>query len=262
MRKIIFPLTMISAWLLLFSLAFAFPALAQSGQTLSLRLNKDMGFSDLGGARVQGTFSLSASGPDNLAKVVFYLDGQVIGEDSEAPFKIQFITDRYPIGQHNLSAKGTTMDGNELDSNVITTNFISSSDAGSYTLKILVPILGAVVLVALASTLGPVLLRKGKNVSLPPGSQRTYGISGGTICPRCQRPFSISPFGMNLVMGKLSRCPYCGKWFLARRYPIEMLRAAEQAELADVQATSEQIPEETEEEKLRREIDNSRYMGS
>ncbi len=260
MRKKTFSLSLLISCLFLFSLAFASPVLAQSGDTLSLSLRKDMGFSDMGGARLQGTFSLTANGPASLSKVIFYIDGQVMGEATQAPFKIQFFTDRYPNGQHTLIAKGTTNDGSELTSNEIKTTFLTSSEANNATMKIVVPLLGAVLLVVLFSTLGPLLLRKGKNLELAPGTERKYGISGGTICPRCHRPFAISAFGMNLLVGKLSRCPFCGKWFVARSLPIAELRAAEKAELADLQA-SEQIPEETEEEKLRREIDNSRYMG-
>jgi hypothetical protein len=260
MRKITFSFTILFTWLLLFSLAFVSPVLAQSGDTLSLSLRKDMGFSDMGGGRIQGTFSMTASGPANLSKVVFYIDGQAMGEVTQAPFKIQFFTDRYPAGQHMLSAKGTTSDGRQLTSNEIKTQFLTSSEASSATAKIVIPLLGGVLLIVLVSTLGPLLLRKGKNLELAPGTERKYGLRGGTICPRCSRPFVLNTFGLNLFTGQLVRCPFCGKWFVAHRVPIERLRAAEKAELADA-ITSEQIPEETEEEKLRREINNSRYTG-
>ena len=49
----------------------------------------------------------------------------------------------------------------------------------------------------------------------------------------------------------LARCPYCGKWSAVRIQSIAKLREAEQAELEWGKA---EVVEETEEEKLRREI--------
>lgn len=232
-------------------------ASAQQGTGLNLNLSRSFGFSS--GSRIQGQFSLRASGPANLQRVVFYIDDQQIGEATQSPFNFSFNTGSFSPEQHNLSAIGYTADGQELRSNVITAQFITSEQANQSALRIAVPILVVVLGAVLLSALIPILSTRGKMEHLPPGTQRSYGAMGGTICPKCGRPFSIQFLGLNLLTGKLNRCPYCGKWSIVRRRSIEVLRAAEQAELD--QASSETIPSPlSEEEKLRREIDNSKYQ--
>jgi DNA-directed RNA polymerase subunit RPC12/RpoP len=113
--------------------------------------------------------------------------------------------------------------------------------------------------VALISFLIPTVFRRGKTTSLPPGAPRNYGIIGGTICPKCGRPFGMHIWGLNMLVGKLDRCPYCGKWSLVRYVGREALREAEAAELeAPKEAPS--IPSAGEEENLKKELDNSRYI--
>jgi DNA-directed RNA polymerase subunit RPC12/RpoP len=104
-------------------------------------------------------------------------------------------------------------------------------------------------------------LTAGKHQSLPLGTPRKYGISGGAICPKCQRPFALHFFALNLGLGKFDRCPYCGKWSVLRPRPIAELRQAEEVEL---QAAMDAAlpPEVSEEEKLRRELDDSRFQDS
>jgi hypothetical protein len=62
---------------------------------------------------------------------------------------------------------------------------------------------------------------------------------------------------MNLGLSKLARCPYCGKWSIVRIQSMAKLREAEQAELEWGKA---EVLEETEEEKLRKELDDSKYQ--
>ena len=57
----------------------ALPALAQE-ETLTLSLSRDWGYGGFGGD-IQGTFSFHAKGPADLARVEFYIDDQIIGED-------------------------------------------------------------------------------------------------------------------------------------------------------------------------------------
>ena len=61
------------------------------------------------------------------------------------------------------------------------------------------------------------------------------------------------------LFNKLDRCPYCGRWGFLRRRSLEELRAAEAAELDGVQGFE---PEISEEEKLRKELDDSRYHNT
>ncbi len=240
------------------ALLFAVSASAQQGTGLSLNLSRNFGFSS-GTGRIQGQFTLKASGPTNLQRVVFYIDDQQMGEATQSPFSISFNTGTYSPAQHSLSAVGYTSDGQELRSNVINAQFITSSEAGQSTLRIVIPILVVVLLAIVLSALIPLLSNRGKTEKLPLGSQRNYGMMGGTICPKCGRPFSIQIWGINLLAGKLNRCPYCGKWSIVRRRSMAELKAAEQAELD--QSTSEEIPSPiSEEDKLRKELDNSKYQ--
>jgi hypothetical protein len=243
-----------------FWVAVSLPGLAQAqNEGLSLRISKVIGFNNFGNTQIQGTFSLQASGPDNLAKVTFFIDGNPMGEATQSPFKINFNTGSYDLGTHTINALGTTNDGQELKSNELQVNFVSPQASSTTMLKIIIPILLIVGAAALLSAVFPWLLRGGKNEELPLGAQRKYGVSGGTICPRCKRPYAMHAFGLNLGIGKLDRCPYCGKWARVGRKSQDELRAAEAAELLQAQNAGG-VPEETEEEKLRKEIDKSRYL--
>lgn len=253
-KKIIIPLSILAVlWF-----AAMHPVLASAQAALSLRLSKDFGYSS-GTGKIQGTFSMKASGPDNLSRVIFYIDGKQIGEVSQAPFNLQFNTDSYSLGIHTLSASGYTTDGAELQSNEIKAEFVTASQGWQAALKIAIPIIVLAFGAMLFSALGPALMGRGKKSSLPLGAPRNYGALGGTVCPKCGRPYSRHIWGMNIVVGKLDRCPYCGKWSIARRATPQELKLAEEAELQMAQNES-QVPTQSEEEKLRKELDNSRYQ--
>ena len=232
------------------------PAAAQDAPKLALRMRRDFGYG--GGNEIQGTFTMLASGPENLSKVVFYIDEQVMGEVTQAPFNLRFVTDNYSLGLHTLVAVGTTSDGLELRSNEITISFVSAEEGWQAGLAIAGPILGLTFVILLLS-FGSMLFTGKKLKNLPPGTPRSYGAVGGAICPRCSRPYPRHVFAPNMVFGKLERCPFCGKWAVVRGYPLEALRAAEAAEVADAQ-NSGIGPGVSEEEKLRKDLDSSRYQ--
>ncbi len=244
---------------LLASLIFATSVLAQEEEELKLSMSRDFGYSS-GTGDIQGTFSMKVTGPDNLVKVQFYIDETMIAEDTESPFRVQFVTDNYPLGMHTMYAIGFTSDGRELRTREVTANYVSAEEGWDTALKIIGPVFGIILVVALLSAVLPALgggRRKG--VLLPPG-ERNYGVVGGTICPRCGHPFPLNLFSPNMVVGKLVRCPNCGKWFIGRVASKEALRAAEEA--AWVQAHGKpQVNEMTEGEKLRKELDDSKYQG-
>ena len=103
---------------LLLSLFIVLVTQAQ-GEELTISFSRDFGYSS-GGGDIQGLFSIKVGGPDTLTKVVFYIDDEAIGEDTEAPFKLQFNTDSYSLGQHAIYAVGTTSDGRELKTKLVT----------------------------------------------------------------------------------------------------------------------------------------------
>jgi DNA-directed RNA polymerase subunit RPC12/RpoP len=231
---------------------------AQGEAELILSVNRDVGYSS-GTGRIQGAFTMRVSGPDNLQRVVFLIDGQSIGEDTQAPFSIQFHTGDFSLGVHTMSAVGTTSDGHELRSNETRREFVSAEEGWQTGMKIAFPIIGIAFGAMLLSFLLPAVLGRGKRRVVPAGAPRSYGMLGGTICSKCGRPFGIHVWGLNMVVGKLDRCPYCGKWSVVRRVPMEALKAAEAAEL-DMAEGSDSALAYSSEDALRKELDESRFL--
>jgi hypothetical protein len=249
MKKINFALLLA----LIVTLLTVSAAIAQS-DTLHLSMSRDWGYGGFGND-IQGLFSMKVSGPDTLTRVEFYIDDTRIGEVSAAPFRIQFNTDDYSLGQHTLHAIGHTSDEQELRSNEIPANFVPPQSVG----KFIIPILVVVVLAVLGSSLIPMIMGRGKVQTLPLGAERNYGVSGGGICTKCRRPFVLPLFSMNLGFSKFARCPYCGKWGVVRIQTVAKLREAEKAEMDWGKA---EAPEISEEERLRKELDDSKYQGT
>jgi DNA-directed RNA polymerase subunit RPC12/RpoP len=226
---------------------------AQEGD-IRLSLRKDWGFS-LGG-QVQGLFTLSGTGAQDLTSVSFELDGKELAAVTRPPFTLQFSTDKYPSGRHTFSAVGRTSDGRILKSNTVNVEFVSAEAGWQTTQRIIIPLLVVVCVVIILTTAGQFALGRGQR-HLEPGTPRNYGLRGGAICPKCGRPFALSFFSLNLVTRRFERCPYCGKWGLVQAASREALTAAEAAEVAASRAA---VPEPSSEEKLRRQIEESRYQ--
>jgi hypothetical protein len=236
------------------SFIFATTALAQT-EVLSLKLSRDYGYGGFNND-IQGLFSMKVVGPPDLVNVEFIMDGSVMGEVSQHPFNLQFSTDNYPLGQHKLSAIGYSTSGQKYESNIIVANFVSASVGNSVALRIIIPILAVVFGSIILSFVVPMITGRGLLRNLPLGAERNYGASGG-ICPKCHRPFPLPIFSMNLGFSKLARCPFCGKWSGVRMQTIARLREAEKAEL---EWGKSEVTEDSDEEKLRKDIEDSKYM--
>jgi hypothetical protein len=241
---------------LILSLLAANAALAQT-EELTLSFSRDFGYSS-GTGDIQGSFSMKVSGLTDLARVEFYIDDIKIGEDSESPFRLQFTTDNYPLGLHEMYAIGYAADGREYRSRVVTANFVSADEGWQAAGKIAIPLIVVVFGAILLSVGVPMLIGRGKRDELPLGAERKYGLRGGSICPKCKRPFALPLFSMDLGFSKLARCPYCRKMNAVRVQPLVKLREAERAELEQAEG---QVPEISEEEKLKKELDDSKYQG-
>jgi hypothetical protein len=230
--------------------------LQEEGQ-LQISLSRDWGYSS-GTGKIQGTFSIRTSGPEDLNRVVFFLDGQTLGEVDEPPFTLRFNTDDYPTGLHQITAAGFTDAGAELASDLIRVEFVTEREGWQFVVNLIVPI-AVIILLAVGLSLGiPLIASRGKKERLAPGVPSNYGYFGGAICPKCQRPFSRHIYGLNLGTHKLDRCPYCGKWSLVRRASKEELEAAEAAEIEAAQG-GVFAPNISEEERLRQQLDGSRF---
>jgi hypothetical protein len=245
--------------LLLFAVLIpvVFSSVAAQGDEFKLRLSRDFGYSS-GTGKIQGTFSMRVSGPDNLVRVVYFIDKEPIGEATQEPFRLRFQTDDYEMGLHSMSAVGYTSDGRELHSNDIKAQFVSAEEGWQAGVEIMVPIFVIVFgILVLSFVMMFVSGRKLKN--LPPGTPRNYGMAGGAICPRCARPYVRHFLAPNMLVGKLMRCPFCGKWAILPARPIDELRAAEAEELADAKDRGEGSSM-SEDEKLRKDLDESRFQ--
>jgi len=250
-------LDIISLTLILTLLVFG-SAAAQEAEGLKLGLSRDFGYGGFGND-IQGLFSMKiVDPPENLASVDFMIDGDVIFNDGEAPFRYQFSTDDYHLGEHTLNAKGATNDGQELTSNEIVVEFVPAGEGMEFVWKFLGPIIALIVVAMLATFVIPVLLVRRKGQSLPLGAPRSYGLSGGTICPKCKRSFGIHTMAPNVLVGKFDICPHCGKWSIVRTYPRDVLDASVAAELELAKAQEVKSPE-SDEEKLRKELEDSKY---
>lgn len=228
-------------------------ALAQA-TGLILSLSRDLGYGGFNGD-IQGLFSMHVSGPANLTRVEFYIDTTKIGESTKAPFDLQFSTDSFSLGVHSLVAVGYTADGQVLHSESIAANFVSASEGTKAATKMVIPLLVILLGAILLAALVPMVWGR-KTTPLELGTPRRYTL-GGAICPKCQRPFAIHLHGLNLAGSKLDRCPYCGKWSIVQRASLGELHSAEQAELERSKA---QVVESSEEEKLKKELDDSKYQ--
>ena len=193
----------------------------QEGQLLSLSLIRNFGFGGLG--KIQGSFTLRiVSPPDDLEEVSFYIDGELMEVVTQSPFQIKFHTSDFADGDHQMSAIGILKDGSARESNTVTKTFLSSNQAWSETQGVLVPLLVGVGVVTLIGIGAPLLLGQKKKFSL--GS---YGPAGGAVCPRCALPFSRSYLAPNMLVGKLVRCPHCGKFSILPGASSAILQEAE-----------------------------------
>jgi len=230
----------------------AVPAAAQTEYGLSLQFHRDFGYA--AGSEIQGAFSLTAEGPEDLARVDYYLDDQLLGSATEPPFKISFSTGDHALGQHTFVAVGATADGGQVRSAGRTLEFVSADEGWQMAGKIVFPLLGVILIVALLGTAVPILF--GRKAKFRLGE---YGAAGGAVCSRCGMPFSRHLFTPNMVFGKLERCPHCGKVSIAAAASSSTLRQAEARWRAD--SHKGELTPESEDDRLREQVDESRYEG-
>src|SRR3990172_9613338 len=104
----------------------ATPTWGQAQEELSLAIRRDFGFRS--GDRIQGRFTLEASGPADLARVEFLLDQATIGAAESAPFRFSLSTGDFALGLHSLQAVGTTSSGMSVCSPERSFKFVSAEE--------------------------------------------------------------------------------------------------------------------------------------
>jgi hypothetical protein len=251
-------LPVLRIWILLILIACAVtPAFAQTDE-YRLAVNKIFGYSS--GDQLRGTMNMYVIGPSNIQSVQFMIDGKVIGEAKQAPFQIAFQTGDYAFGTHDLTASIQTTDGRTVTTPVRSFVFATAEQEQSSVINIIGPILGIVVAVMVLGFAAQMLLFRNKFKSMPPGTRRNYGLRGGTICPRCNRPYELHWWTPHLFTLKFDRCDFCGKWAFVSRLSEDRLRAAEQKELESFSGAPTPVTPKSEEEKLREMLDQSKYL--
>ncbi len=212
---------MISFLFVLFLVALPLSAAAQEEvDVLIVSLRKDFGYA--AGGKIQGSFSLKVRSPDDLMRVYFLIDGQVVHTATEDPFEHKFNTADFSVGEHTFSAIGYRADGTQLSSSELRRELITAEQAWENVGRLVVPLFVGVGGISLLGILGSVLMGRKKDFKLG-----EYGAAGGVVCPRCQMPYSASFLAPNLVVGKLLCCPHCGKWAVTPRASQAALEAAE-----------------------------------
>jgi hypothetical protein len=181
---------------------------------------------------------------------------------TQAPFRYQFNTGKYPDGWHELSAVVLTKDGRKVTTPTRRFQFVSAAEESSTMSKIILPLLGFTFLaMVIGMGFSFLSMRRRPKITLALGAQRNYGIQGGAVCPNCKRPFALHWWGMNLLTGKYDRCDFCGRMGTFKRASRKELAAAEAAELRQAQP-DQQIREKSEEEKMKEMLDDSRFTDS
>lgn len=230
------------------------PAAAQTQSPgLELQISKDFGYA--AGSQIQGRFTLSVRGPEDLVHVQYLLDGAPLGQADAPPFAISFSTAEHSLGGHRLQAVGTTEEGEQLRSSEIQVEFVSPEAGMRSALGIVGGLLlavGALLAVGMAVTW---LLGRQKG-RFQPGQ---YGSGGGAVCPQCGLPFSRHALSPNLVLGKLERCPHCGKWSVVGRASPSALQRAERRWKQEQEAGAPQVLVDSE-ETLKRMLEESRFL--
>jgi len=245
-----FPSFLILALLLIFA---STPSLIRAQAESQLSISMIRNFGTALGDNINGTFTIRTKGPDNLESVTFYLDSEPMGTVTTAPFNMKFNTDAYSSGMHTITAVGTTTDGQELQSNSITRNFLTSSDNTKSILLFVVPLILLIIAARFAANW---ISKRGQTSS--PEVAAIDGLQGGTICPKCHKPFSRHWWGLNFGTSKYDRCPYCHKWSMVTRQPPELLQAALEA-MVQAENISSKPSNDDDESSRKRHLDNSRF---
>jgi len=180
-----------------------------------LNVSRNYGFSS--GSQIRGVFTVDLIGDGNVTSVSFEMDGKEMVKIKEPPFSYKFNTNDYTLGWHDLNATLYLADGRKVITRSRRYEFVSADFESAAVQRILLPLFGGVfAIVIIGLSIQFLALRNKPKTNLPLGVRRKYGISGGSICPKCGRPFSLHWWGMNLITHKYDRCEFCGNWSIVK----------------------------------------------
>ncbi len=217
---------------LCFGLTFAFleTGIAQD-DAFTIHVSKDFGYNM--GSNIQGRFTIQLLGDtEKVSNATFYIDDIVLESVDNLPFSYQFETEQFDSGMHQFFAEVLLDDDQTITTPAVKYNFLSQKEANQQVRNLLLGIGGAVVgSVALVALVQGLIISKGDKGNHQLGTPRHYGMLGGTICPKCGRPFPRHIWGINLLVGRLDRCDNCSKWVMTTRATPNTLKIAEEAEI-------------------------------
>ncbi len=239
-------------WVVLLVL-LVFPASRVQAQEseLTLKLRRTFGYQ--AGSEIQGSFTLELSSLSEAIQVNYLIDGEVFASVTEAPFRTSFSTSAYPAGAHQLQAIVTSNAGEKFESQVVNLTFVTAEDSWQTGGRMAAWILGGVLILMLIGMLGTGYFARNRGRF----QLGVYGPAGGAVCGRCTLPFSRHVFGLNLMLGKLERCPHCGKVAIVPRAALEALEAAEARYRADQVEGHRAVRDE--DANLKQQLDDSRF---
>jgi hypothetical protein len=116
---------------------------AAQGESLQLSVIRTWGYAGFKND-IQGRFSFTVSGPENLQSVQYLLDDKVVMEVSEPPFKFKLNTDDYENGVHTIKAVAILSDGTQISSINYTRQFVPPITSRLFTglwLILIIPII-------------------------------------------------------------------------------------------------------------------------
>lgn len=237
----------------LFTLFFVVLPVAVAAQSneepLVLSLNKDFGYAAAG--QMQGIFSLRVRSPDDLVRVDFYIDGHLVHSSLQPPFQFKFNTADFELGEHTFYAEGFRLDHSVVASSEFSREFIGADAAWNNVGKLIMPVFVVIGVMTLLGISGGFFLTRNKDFVLS-----EYGIAGGVVCPRCTFPYPRNILAPNLAVGKLQRCPHCGKWAIVPRASARDLEAAEERYRAQ---SMDEVSLSDQSENYNKLLDDSRF---
>ncbi len=177
--------------------AFAFlMVVAAPCSALELKLDRTVGTSI--GGRIKGRFSAKAKDADDVDRVEFYLNGELVYTDNEAPFAWSFRTTDYPPGNYTIRAVGYLAAGGEEEDSV-STEFVETFGK-FWTLYLW----GTMLFVA-----GMVIF------SIWVVQRERKRPQGKTKCPQCGTVFDRKWSAFHKGAAYRNTCPMCGRSFWA-----------------------------------------------
>jgi len=218
--------------ILLTFLAYSlFASQVSAEPTISLSINKIEGYNL--GSDINGQFTVSAKVSSEVVRVEFYLNGTLQYNDTAgAPFSWTFDTTNYALGNYNITAVAYDSSGQQATA-VLSQNFVE------------VPVFWSIIL--------PIIIVVGSIALIISYVWSLLKASNPTKCPKCGHTYTPNRI-LSIKLGNFAyftRCPKCGNFFWGKSIKDKPKN--------DEPSPSTSPDTLTEDERLRKDIDDSKY---